>query len=129
MSGVCSRSKEWYKTPRGIEFRKEYNLKSPRFRRIKALEILGGKCVECGFNDYRALQIDHIGGGGHKELSTRKQMYGRISRGDYDKKKYQLLCANCNWIKRFRNNEAKNRDDYNQLLIDASNKNGGTIIS
>lgn len=70
--------------------------------------LLGSKCVMCGFSDRRALQIDHINGGGSKE---RKIKYGR-SAFDYilkeilgGSKKYQILCANCNWIKRAINNE------------------------
>ena len=130
MSGVSSRSRKWDKTLAGIEYRKEYNLRSPRFIRIKALVTLGGKCVKCGFTDYRALQIDHIEGGGHKEiLKHRKQMYGRIARGEHDKTKYQLLCANCNWIKRYEKNEAGIRSDYNQLLIEASIRGNGEHIN
>src|SRR6266446_5698640 len=35
-------------------------------RRIRreVIEHLGGKCVHCGFSDYRALQVDHINGDG-----------------------------------------------------------------
>lgn len=77
--------------------------------RQAVLEALGNKCNRCGFDDYRALQIDHIAGGGSKE---RKE---RVYKCDFNKhvmqsflnneNKYQLLCANCNWIKRFENNE------------------------
>ena len=82
-------------------------------RRIRnsVLEALGAKCVKCGFGDKRALQIDHINGGGTKE---RKQ---KLFKGHFHKhvlksflakeSKYQLLCANCNWIKKFENNEIK----------------------
>src|SRR5690606_22318669 len=40
-----------------------------RYERKKAIrnamiELLGGKCVKCGFSDIRALQIDHVNGGG-----------------------------------------------------------------
>lgn len=76
------------------------------YRRVRkeALEILGSKCCKCGFSDIRALQIDHINGGGNRE---------RKEKGDYamykgvilNPEKYQLLCANCNWIKRHENHE------------------------
>ena len=76
--------------------------------RLKLLNLLGMKCKRCGFHDVRALQIDHINGGGSienkkygKDLRHR-QMIKSIERGE---KKYQLLCANCNFIKRFENNE------------------------
>ena len=81
--------------------------------RIKVLEKLGNKCRRCGFSDPRALQIDHVFGGGNKELSE----FGR-SRQAYYKKviadvegRYQLLCANCNWIKRYENREYGNEFD------------------
>src|SRR3990167_1754197 len=73
--------------------------------RKDALTLLGDKCVICGFNDARALQIDHINGGGAKEnRELRTQgIYRRVLTGVAG---YQLLCANCNWIKRSENNEA-----------------------
>lgn len=82
----------------------ERNKIRSRNHRAAALAALGGKCVRCGFEDSRALQIDHINGGGTKEREERG------FKGNYDKhvlqsflngeNKYQLLCANCNWIKR-----------------------------
>lgn len=86
-------------------------------QRIKkrAFEYLGGiKCVKCGFDDIRALQIDHIKGGGKKEyhgsensIGYGKHFYYHILKMDKDDaiRKYQVLCANCNWIKRDENNE------------------------
>ena len=89
--------------------------KSPEYYRqqlqkLKAevFTILGGKCVRCGFSDWRALQIDHINGHGNQERKWERsaggrQFYRRILKSLKDgtgKDKYQLLCANCNWIKR-----------------------------
>lgn len=77
--------------------------------RKSAIEILGGKCVICGFNDYRALQIDHINGGGSKERKERLykgNFHQNVINSFINKEnKYQLLCANCNWIKRYVNKE------------------------
>lgn len=72
--------------------------------RVRALMLLGGMCEICGINDSRVLQIDHKNGGGNKEL---KRLGGdgiarRVLRNPND---YQLLCANCNWIKRWEQNE------------------------
>ena len=72
---------------------------------------MGGKCVRCGFSDPRALQIDHINGGGSKERKERGfngNFHRHVLKSFINKEnKYQLLCANCNWIKRVENNESK----------------------
>lgn len=69
-----------------------------------ALEKLGNKCVRCGFNDPRALQIDHKNNDGYKqrkEMNVRKFHKILLTMATEElKNKYQLLCANCNWIKK-----------------------------
>lgn len=71
--------------------------------RKEIIELLGGECVRCGFSDWRALQVDHINGGGCKERKKLKSKYYKyilqlLKTGNKD---YQLLCANCNWIKKY----------------------------
>ena len=72
--------------------------------RVKILTLLGGHCIRCGVDDSRCLQIDHVQGDGNKERKatgsnpTLKQVKATPDR-------YQLLCANCNWIKRHTDNE------------------------
>lgn len=93
----------------GITYKKDYQKEYLRNLRKSAIAALGNKCNRCDFSDYRALQIDHVNGGGSKERKERDY------RGSFHKhviesvlkkeNKYQLLCANCNWIKRFENNE------------------------
>jgi|SRR5690606_9755310 len=112
-----------------LEYRRkkqrEYRAKNPekvrRSQRESKLKtkneihsLLGGCCVKCGFSDSRALQIDHINGGGYterKEYSTNPKAYYRNILYSIKNKegKYQLLCANCNWIKRFENNEIRRK--------------------
>ena len=77
--------------------------------RKAALELLGSVCVKCGFSDVRALQFDHINGGGNKEIKSNTKNYTlQIIKSIVNKeKKFQLLCANCNWIKRAENNEVR----------------------
>ena len=75
-----------------------------RKERQDVIQILGGKCIKCGFDDPRALQIDHVHGGGRAE--QRRIGFGRITTYIYNRiksgsKDYQLLCANCNFIKMF----------------------------
>jgi len=77
-------------------------------RRQNVVDFLGGKCVSCGFADWRALQIDHINGGGTRESKGRSQQ--GLFRDVYaHKDKYQVLCANCNSIKRIENNELSHK--------------------
>lgn len=64
-------------------------------------------CVHCGFDDLRALCIDHIDGGGKEEydsLPSPDAMYRKLIKNNYPKG-YQTLCMNCNWIKRDENKE------------------------
>ena len=70
-------------------------------------DILGRECIRCGINDTRVLQIDHINGGGRKERTELKLNYYKFVLGKLleENTDYQVLCANCNWIKRSENNE------------------------
>ena len=86
-----------------------YNVKY----RMSVLEMLGLECVQCGFSDIRALQIDHVNGDGFKERKTErvignpyKVMLKKVIEGSKD---YQILCANCNWIKKVENKEVPNK--------------------
>ena len=77
--------------------------------RDAVIEAMGGMCVVCGFNDPRALQIDHVNGDGYKEsrgISHGEDYNVKVLKSFLNKEnKYQLLCANCNWIKRAENKE------------------------
>jgi hypothetical protein len=81
-----------------------------RRQRQEALALLGGRCARCGFDDWRALQIDHVEGGGRTDRSTfantaafTQHVITACKLGD--RGKYQVLCANCNWIKRHEREE------------------------
>lgn len=81
----------------------------PKLRK-QIMERLGTSCAKCGFDDIRALQIDHINGGGKREIlsfngNTRNYYKSLVKK---DLSDYQILCANCNWIKRYENNECAN---------------------
>lgn len=67
---------------------------------------LGHVCCRCGFSDKRALQIDHVNGGGNRELKEVRNNATYLQKVIKDTEgTYQILCANCNWIKRFERNE------------------------
>lgn len=57
-------------------------------------------CIRCGFNDIRALSIDHIEGGGRKD---RKKFAHNVSFYRWLRQNYpiglQTLCMNCQFIK------------------------------
>ncbi len=91
---------------------KAFNEKSRNYMRPKYSELrnqvhkkLGNKCAKCGYDeDTRGIQIDHIKGGGrgeHNKLGWYKY-FQKILRDQTD---YQLLCATCNYIKRYTNKE------------------------
>ncbi len=87
---------------------RNYNHKESVAWREKVFDLLGAKCVRCGFSDKRALQIDHIHGGGSKERRMGMiAMYQRII--DCGGEGYQMLCANCNAIKKIENGEVRRR--------------------
>jgi len=75
--------------------------------KTEIIELLGGKCVKCGYIGV-ALQIDHVNGGGCKERRQLgvyryyKKILKEIKSGS---REYQLLCANHNWEKKFERGE------------------------
>ena len=92
-------------------YRREYNKYYYEKNKSIVYSILGCECVRCGFSDSRALQIDHIEGRGNEERREvgSNRLMEKISKMDpiYVMKKYQVLCANCNWIKRHEKGEHK----------------------
>lgn len=86
---------------------REYYKRQYTLNREACLNLLGGICVKCKFTDKRALNVDHVNGGGGKEAksfggSYYKKIRTKIEGGSTD---YQVLCANCNQIKRHENDE------------------------
>lgn len=73
------------------------------------IDLLGGVCVICGFDDQRALQFDHVHGDGKNDKKKSRHAYLTYVLKSVTAKegKFQLLCANCNWIKRFENHEVR----------------------
>lgn len=90
--------------------------------RIETIRLLGGKCVRCGFEDWRALQADHVNGRGEECKKAQISLYYDIKlclRREI--KKYQCLCANCNWIKRYEN------DEHNDHRSSVDYSSGGSV--
>lgn len=67
---------------------------------------------KCRVKDKRVQQLDHKKGGGRKEIKRFGngigiyEFYSRHPK--IAKRKLQVMCANCNWVKRYTNNEVKN---------------------
>lgn len=83
--------------------------------RLEVVKALGGKCVRCGIEDLRVLQIDHIhGGGGRRGLPPYPKILERM---DEAKTLYQVLCANCNFLKAVENKERRTKplEKYREL--------------
>lgn len=74
--------------------------------RMEAVMALGGECVVCGFDDERALHIDHVHGDGKHERKRKSgasycvHVVREASSG-----RYQLLCSNHHDIKSHTNGE------------------------
>jgi len=92
------------------------SLKSQKIRKIKLkFEIISHysnnkmECMKCGFKDMRALSIDHIHGGGRKhrkQLGIISNFYEWLKKNNYPEG-YQVLCMNCQFIKRLENKECE----------------------
>lgn len=85
------------------------NKASYRALRLRAVEHHGGGCKHCGYcADDRALAFDHVDGGGSAERksSTSHRRRALLQEAIRDENgKFQLLCANCNHLKRLDNAE------------------------
>jgi len=83
-----------------------------KIHKEKLFNLLGHTCVRCGFSDKRALHFDHINGDGNEDRAlgiTGGSMYLFYNKNpDLALKKLQVLCSNCNWIKRYENREHGN---------------------
>jgi len=97
---INARERERYRKNPGM--RRAAQHKSNLRKRVEALLRLGGKCVRCDKgDDYRVLQIDHINGGGRRDVQLRGTVAAQrdVLKGNIEG--YQLLCANCNVIKKY----------------------------
>ncbi len=74
------------------------------------------ECVMCGFDDIRALSIDHINGGGTSQRLSDPKLMGQSVYYYLHKRGfplgYQTLCMNCQFIKRVENNETNSWPRY-----------------
>lgn len=84
-------------------------------RRIQVLQAYGGenpRCKICECKEIKLLHLDHIKNDGKQEREklglSGAGFYGWLIKNNYpNKKKYQILCKNCNWIKHVNNLKTK----------------------
>jgi hypothetical protein len=74
--------------------------------KLEVIKQYGGECVCCGESEPEFLTIDHIYGGGRKQLRENKEignggssLYRWLKENGWPQDKYQLLCFNCNCAK------------------------------
>lgn len=67
--------------------------------RERVITKLGGKCVKCGCNEFDALEINHINGGGRKEKKKwdcSKSFWLAILKGTRKTDDLEVRCRLCN---------------------------------
>ncbi len=96
----------------------QYDVKKREF----LINYLGGKCKTCGYRqNIHALQLDHINSDGADDMRRISGKPHREGRGaipryyfkhlEEAKFMLQVLCANCNMIKKHQNNKELNQID------------------
>ena len=107
----ANHSEEWATAQRQSLGNKKQKLKSEILLRYG-----NGKCacVKCGFDNILALSIDHINGNGAEHRKSNPKVHGGhlfyswLKKGNYPEG-YQTLCMNCQWIKKWENNEFRKK--------------------
>jgi hypothetical protein len=94
----------------------QYVAKYYQSRRKRVIDMLGGVCAHCGLLNTNILHVDHKNGGGTiaRTKSSRIVFDDILTRGLIEQ--YQLLCPNCNWVKRTTNNEVVSRNPNNYWI-------------
>lgn len=95
----------WFKSERFKEIQKKSAKKCAAELKHEVLSHYSGgapQCAICGFSDIRALEIDHINGGGQKHrretgLHGGGSFYRWLKQQGYPEG-FRVLCRNCNWI-------------------------------
>lgn len=93
-------TRNWQKN--NATWRRSYVNKKYKEMKKEIIQAYGGQCATCGFDDPRALCIDHVEGGGIQERkkTTPASFLRKIIKNNFPPE-YQVLCANCNQIKAF----------------------------
>lgn len=102
-------------------YNRQWSRINNRLKRIELLNILGGKCKNCGFSNYDALEIDHIEPVLRRTTKDTSKAGVRLVQslmnGKYDISAVQVLCANCHSIKT-KNKDSIKFTNYNLIIKD-----------
>lgn len=95
---VKERKRRYFQRP---EVKEQRNRRAKlRRKELKSIlfQFFGGKCSHCGCDDLRALEINHVNGGGSKEHQLRGGyvFYADILSGKRKTDDLELLCTVCN---------------------------------
>jgi 5-methylcytosine-specific restriction endonuclease McrA len=90
-----------YRDTREGQRKREAEASKVRYFRLKqeAITILGGKCLRCGCDDMRCLEIDHIVPVRGDRSVYGVKLYRSVTHGNTEN--LQVLCANCHAIKTY----------------------------
>lgn len=87
--------KQYQESKKGQRNKQNQWLKK-RNKRLTAMKKIGSlKCVYCGCDDIRTLQINHKNCDGQKDRNT--TLHKKIINGERDTKDLEITCQICNW--------------------------------
>lgn len=89
--------------------------------RARVFALVGNRCAKCGFDDPRALQLDHRNGGGW-QARRNGGTWGILVHALEHPEEYQILCANHNWIKRAERGEQGGRPRTRPVMPSSSDR-------
>jgi len=89
-----------YRDERPEHYKKKSREAKHRLRE-KIFDMYGRSCTLCGFNDVRALTLDHIQNNGAEErrLLGERGVYRKATK-QYSPDEYRIICMNCQFIQR-----------------------------
>ena len=107
------------------EQRREVQRRSRVKMRGMAIDALGGCCIECGIDDYRVLEFDHVRPiqwvtNGKVKMNGQQNtnaINAMVKAGDDPSSVYQLMCANCHKKKTSDNQDYEFRGSNEQTAI------------
>ena len=82
----------------------EWNKKRRLQKKLQAIEYLGGKCMDCGYTDTRALEFDHVKVPRNGAKTTAGYFSGSWERLKKHLEPCELVCANCHSIRTWNRN-------------------------